>query len=293
MASFAACAAEHTAMAATMQQHASTLRFIAPTPASVSTMTLEFCTDVKPDLPAIAAAVKRKYRLENASKAAADGRVHWRGRGISVPKQFRNVCLRGKAFGDSYCLCLVVGTLASNARPWDEQKAACHAKVFNTGHIKLLGCTDYQMADAAMATLVAIIQHTSGGGGRPVQVVSTSTHLINGVFAMPPFSKDNIIVKKNLNNLARDAGIHVHSGAGDGKPYIKFVLEHGCKALVYMTGKVWITGCRSVADFGSTAMRVQAFVDSHAEQLTIHDEDEDDLTMSEDDDDLMTTSHLV
>ncbi|WIA10878.1 hypothetical protein OEZ85_011044 [Tetradesmus obliquus] len=229
--------------------------------AAISTMTLEFVVDVKPDLARVAAVVRRPFgSFDNLTSSD----LHWRGRGFSLPKRHRSVCIRGAAFGES-CLCLDVGDAAASAsqqKPWEEH--VCHAKVFNTGHIKLMGCTTYAMADAAVDKLLAILGEASMG---PVRVTSSSTQLINAVFGMPPFARDvEVIEKCKLTNLAHSAGFFVHSGATDGKPYVKLILK-GTKALVYTSGKVWVTGCKSVHELGSAAQCVQSFIDAHAEQL--------------------------
>lgn len=229
-------------------------------------MTLEFVVNVSPDLKAIEAAVGRLYGLSHVPPMYG----HWRGHGVWQANQFPNVCVRGKAFCGGSCICLDVGTSSDEAAAW--LQPVCHAKVFKTGHIKLMGCRSYGMANEAVQKLVAIIQHTQRSS-KQVLVRESSTHLINAVFEMAPFCKDDrIIDKEQLNDLARDAGFHVHSGAGDGKPYIKFVLEEGTKALVYVSGKVWVTGCRSVEDLGKAVQQVQSFVDAHAEQLLNEDD---------------------
>jgi TATA-box binding protein (TBP) (component of TFIID and TFIIIB) len=262
---------EYAAMLQGLHASSADLHNLLPSEPSIATMTLEMVVDIPSlDLTAAASAICRSFDFDKAPAApsAAGAVVHWRGTGFSLPRKHRGVCMRGKVFGSSCsCLCLSVATSEpDDMLPWTVR--SCHAKVFKSGHVKLMGCRDYLEADIAAAKLISMLQDVVG---RPVSVVATSINLINCVFAMSPFCKNNTISKRELNDLARHAGFHVHSGAGDGKPYIKLVMQQGPKALVYVTGKVWVTGCKSVADLGSVIQTVLRFVDENARQLACND----------------------
>lgn len=245
-------------------QYGGTLKHISPTPLSITTMTLEMVVSAHPNLQAVSSALARECDLSKAGM----GMVHFRGKGISRPRKYPHVRERGTAFGDASLSLEIIADEGEMPGVWPWQRPVCHAKLFNSGHVKLMGCTSYRMANVAAKHLLQLLHDTCTG---PVRVLSSGTHLINGVFAMAPFSPEQPISKVDLNNMARQAGFHLHSAASGGKPYVKFVLEHGNKALVYVSGKVWITGCRSVAELCAAARRVQGFIDEHAEALLLDD----------------------
>jgi hypothetical protein len=247
---------QHAEVLVQLQEHAQALQHVRPTELYISTMTLEFDLSCRLNLQVVEAALRQRFDFS----AIPHTGTRWRGKGFSKPRRFKGIIVRGRPFGDA-CLSLQVTTSDTGF-----VGQSCHAKLFNSGHVKLMGCRSYDMADVAADKILDVIRATATSTDT-ISVVQTKTNLINGVFSMPPFSKDRPIAKVDLNNYAREDGFHVHTGASDGKPYVKLVLDNGCKALVYVSGKVWVTGCKSVAELGAAVKKVLNFIDSRAVEL--------------------------